>query len=111
MADYLGADCFAVSVMPFQERSRVAKQDRYAIEKHLNFAKNLHIEIRALEANDPAETIVDFARRNQITHILLSRPSYRWRTRLSGTDFVLRVVRMAKDIRVIIVAERRSRHS
>jgi len=111
MADYLGADCFAVSVMPPQDRGRVAKEARYAIEKHLNFAKNLHIEIRTLEATDAAETIVDFARSNQITHILLSRPSYRWSNRLSGTDFVLRVVRRAKNIRVIIVAERRSRHS
>jgi two-component system, OmpR family, sensor histidine kinase KdpD len=110
MADYLGADCFAVSVMPFQDRRRVPKQDRYAIEKHLNFAKNLHIEIRALEANDAAKTIVDFARRNQITHILLSRPNHSWRSRLLGTDFVLRVVRKAKDIRVIIVAERRRQH-
>jgi K+-sensing histidine kinase KdpD len=110
MADYLGANCFAVSVMPFQDRSRVPKHDRYAVEKHLNFAKNLHIEIRALEANDAAETIVDFARRNQITHILLSRPRYSWRSRLLDTDFVLRVVRKAKDIRVIIVAERRRQH-
>jgi len=110
MADYLGADCFAVSVMPFQDRSRVQKTDRYAVEKHLNFAKNLHIEIRALKANDAAETIVDFARRNQITHILLSRPNYSWRNRLLGSDFVLRVVRKAKDIRVIVVAERRRQH-
>lgn len=110
MADYLGADCFAVSVMPSQDRRPVAKEDRYAVEKHLNFAKNLHIEIRALEANDVAETVVDFARRNQITHILLSRPCYSWWSRLFGTDFVLRVVRKAKDIRVIIVAERRREH-
>jgi two-component system sensor histidine kinase KdpD len=110
MADYLGADCFAVSVMPFRDRSRLAKQDRYAVEKHLNFAKNLHIEIRVLKANDVAETIVDFARRNQITQILLSRRNHSWWSRLLGTDFVLRVVRKAKDIRVIIVAERRRHH-
>jgi two-component system sensor histidine kinase KdpD len=110
MADYLGADCFAVSVMPFQDRSGVPKDDRYAVEKHLNFAKNLHIEIRALEANDVAETVVDFARHNQITHILLNRPYQSWWTRLLGTDFVLRVVRKAKDFRVIVVAERRREH-
>jgi len=110
MADYLGADCFAVSVMPFRDRSRLPKQDRYAVEKHLNFARNLHIEIRVLEGDDVAETIVDFARRNHITQILLSRRNYSWWSRLLGTDFVLRVVRKAKDIRVIIVAERRRQH-
>ena len=109
MADYLGADCFAVSVMPFGDR-RLPKGDRYAIEKHLNFARNLHIEIRVLEADDVAEAIVDFARRNQITQILLGRAHYSWWSRLLGTDFVLRVIRKAKDIRVIIVAERRRQH-
>jgi two-component system, OmpR family, sensor histidine kinase KdpD len=110
MADYLGADCFAVSVMPFRDRSRLSKQDRYAVEKHLNFARNLHIETRILEGDDPTETIVDFARRNQITQILLSRRNYSWWSRLLGTDFVLRVVRKAKDIRVIMVAERPRQH-
>src|ERR1039458_225145 len=111
MADYLGADCFVVSVMSFRDRSRLPKHDRYAVEKHLNVARNLHIEIRVLEADDVAETIVDFARRNQITQILLSRRNYSWWSRLLGTDFVLQVVRKAKDIRVIIVAERRRQHS
>jgi two-component system sensor histidine kinase KdpD len=111
MADYLGADCFAVSVMPpFGERKPLPKHDRYTVEKHLSFARNLHIEIRTLEAKDIAEAIVDFGRRNQITHILLSRPNYSWWSFLSGTDLVLRVVRKARDIRVIIVAERRRQH-
>ena len=73
MADYLGADCFAVAVMPFGTQVRLSKQDREAVEKHLNFARNLHIETRVLEGDDAAETIVDFARRNQITQIVLSR--------------------------------------
>ncbi len=29
------------------------------MEKHLNFARNLHIETRILEGDDAAETIVD----------------------------------------------------
>ena len=107
MADYLGADCFAVSVIPLRDHNRLPKQDRNAVEKHLNFARNLHIETRILEGDDPAETIVDFARRNQITQILLSRRNRSSWSRLFGTDLILRVVRKAKDIRVIIVAERR----
>lgn len=107
MADYLGANCFAVSVVPLRDHNRLPKQDRDALEKHLNFARNLHIETRILEGDDAAETIVDFARRNQITHILLSRRNRSSWSRLFGTDLILRVVRKAKDIRVIIVAERR----
>jgi two-component system sensor histidine kinase KdpD len=107
MADYLGADCFAVSVVPLGDRTRLPRQDRNGVEKHLNFARNLHVETRVLEGDDAAETIVDFARRNQITQILLSRCDHSSWNRMFGTDLILRVVRKAKDIRVIIVAERR----
>src|SRR5580704_5289235 len=101
-ADYLGADCFAVSVSQAMDGSEGAA----ATEKHLNFARNLHIETRVLEGADPAEAIVDFARRNQITQILLGRPKYRRWSRLLGTDLILRIVEKAKEIRVIVVAER-----
>ena len=107
MADYLGADCFAVSVMPLHDKGRLPTQDRSAMEKHLNFARNLHIETRILEGDDAAETIVDFARRNQITQILLSRCDHSSWSQLFGSDLILRVVQKAKDIRVIIVAERK----
>jgi len=106
MADYLGADCFAVSVLPRND-GRLSKHDRVALEKHLNFARNLHIETQILQGDDAAETIVDFARRNQITQILLSRRGHSSWNSLFGNDLVLRIVQKAKDIRVIVVAERR----
>jgi len=107
MADYLGADCFAISVLPSQGETRLPNQEREAIEKHLNFAKNLHIETQVLGGDDPAEVLVDFAHANQITQILLSRQDCSWWGRLLGADLILRIVQMAKDIRVIIVAPRR----
>jgi two-component system, OmpR family, sensor histidine kinase KdpD len=108
MADYLGADCFAVSVSSHDCGRRWVTQDIEGIHKHLNFARNLHIETRILEGSDPAETLVDFAYRNQVTQILVARPKKRSSvSRLLGTDLVFRIVRKAKDIRVIIVAERR----
>ena len=107
MADYLGADCFAVSVMPFRGHGRMSKQDQDAVEEHLKFARHLHIETRILEGDDLAETVVDFAHRNQITHIILSRRDYRWWSHLLRTDPILRIVEKATDIRAIIVAERK----
>ena len=105
MADYLGADCFAVCVFPRGDR-RPQDKTVQSVERHLNFARNLHIEARVLEGDDAAETIVDFARRNQITQILVSRRTYSLWNRLLGKDLILRVVRKARDIRVIVVAER-----
>ena len=110
MADYLGADCFAVCVLSRRDQLRPTSDESDNVEKHLSFAKNLHIETAFLEGDDPARTIIHFARRNQITQILLSRPKYHWWSRLLGTDLILRIVRQAKDIRVIIVAERRRQH-
>jgi two-component system, OmpR family, sensor histidine kinase KdpD len=110
MADYLGAECFAICVLSHREGRRAAGNTE-AIEKHLNFARNLHIETRTLEGDDPAATIVDFARRNQITQILVGRPKKSSLvSRLLGTDLVLRIVREAKDTRVTIVAQRRRPH-
>ena len=107
MADYLGAECFAVSVLPRRDGRHPPDESTNTVETHLNFARNLHIETRSVEGDDPAEAIIDFARRNQVTQILLGRPKNRSWGRLLGTDLVLRIVRKAKDIRVIIVAERR----
>ena len=106
MADYLGADCFAVSAIPFRDHGRMSRQDQDAVEGHLKFAKHLHIETRMLEGDDLAETVVNFAHRNQITHIILGRQDYRWWSRLLRTDRILRIVQKATDIRVIIVAKR-----
>lgn len=100
MADYLDADCFAVCVSG-------RKQAGEAMERHLNFARNLHIETRVLEGEQVAERILDFARRNQITHILTMRPKIRPWAHLRNTDPVLRIVQIATDIRVIVVADRR----
>lgn len=111
MADYLGADCFAVCVSSRRGAGRSVAQNLEGIQKHLNFARNLHIESRILEGHDPAETIVDFARRNQVTQILVARPKKRGLlSRLLFTDLVFRIVRNAKDIRVIIVADQRRSH-
>jgi two-component system sensor histidine kinase KdpD len=107
MADYLSADCFAVAVVPSRHRNHPSKAAHDAVERHLNFARNLHIETRVLEGDDAAEAIVDFARRNQITQIILSRGNHSWWSSLLGTDPISQIVQRAKDIRVIVVAERR----
>src|SRR6202007_2874089 len=69
-ADFLGADCFAVVVWPLN-RAKLPAGCAEAMQKHLGFAKNLHIETRTLDSEDPAEAILDFARGNQITQIIL----------------------------------------
>ena len=79
---------------------------REAVERHLNFARNLHIETRIVEGEETASALVEFSRQNQITQIFLARPrDRRWASRF-GRDLVQRVVGLAKDMQVVIVSER-----
>jgi two-component system sensor histidine kinase KdpD len=106
MSDFLEAECFAVAVQPSGDLTRLPDEDREAIERHLNFARNMRVETRILEGEDVAQTLIDFARRNQITQIYLSRPHERVRLPWLYRDLVQKIVALARDMQVVIVSER-----
>jgi two-component system sensor histidine kinase KdpD len=106
VADYLKADCLAVSIECAAERSHMPPADREALEKHLNFAHNLRIETRIIQGSNIAQTLVDFARSHQVTQIFLVRPRRSHTLPLFDRDIVDQVVRLAQDMQVTIVAER-----
>ena len=106
VGDFLGAECFAVTVQPTGDLTGLAMADRDAMERHLNFARNLHIDTRILEGDDVASTLVDFGRRNQVTQICLTRPRRKaWSLALSR-DPAQRVISLARDMLVVIVSDR-----
>jgi two-component system, OmpR family, sensor histidine kinase KdpD len=109
VADYLHADCFAVAVGRDNDLGDLATPEREALERHLNFARNLHIEARVLQGQDVASTLVEFARLNGITHVLIARPTQHQKTKLFGRAVIQEVVRLARDMQVMIVADRSSR--
>src|SRR5215470_5790254 len=49
VADYLRAECFAIFVSRSGDLSELTSRQRDSVEKHLNFARNLHIETRILQ--------------------------------------------------------------
>jgi two-component system sensor histidine kinase KdpD len=106
VSDFLGAECFAVSVQPSGDLSGLSEPHREAIGRHLNFARNLHIETRILEGEDIASALVDFAHRNQITQIFLTRPNRKPWSPVLSRDPVQRVIGLAKDMQVVIVSDR-----
>jgi two-component system sensor histidine kinase KdpD len=108
VADYLKAECFAVCVLPPSSEDGLSKTVRAAIQRHLEFARGMRIETRILEGEDPADTLLDFTRRNGITQIFLSKPSKSAAPVLGRRNFVMDVVRMAKDRQVTVVADRRT---
>src|SRR4029077_98593 len=60
VSDFLGAECFAVAVQPSGDLSGLPQTDREAVERHLNFARNLHIETRILEGDEGVFTLGGF---------------------------------------------------
>jgi two-component system sensor histidine kinase KdpD len=106
MSDFVDAECFAVAVQPTGDLSALPQAEREAMEKHLNFARNLHIETRVLEGEDVAAVLVDFARRNQITQIYLTRPRERNWLRLFSSDPAQKIISLASDMQIVIVSDR-----
>lgn len=107
VADHLHADCFAVAVHRNPDLSDLPPKEREAIERHLNFARNLHIETRLIVGSHIAESLVDFARLNDVTQIFINRPNQRAWLRFSGWNLVEDIVRLGRDMKITIVAERK----
>ncbi len=72
VADYLHAECFAVAVSREIDLHDMPARDREMVERHLNFARNLHIETRVLQGHDVAKTLVEFAHLNGVTQSVLA---------------------------------------
>jgi two-component system sensor histidine kinase KdpD len=104
VADYLQAECYAVTV---RSQGQMTAEQREALEKHLRFARELHVETRTLEGEDVAKALLDFARAHQVTQIFVARPRERPRFRGMGASLIHQIVRLAGDMQVTVVAERK----
>ena len=110
VADYLHADCMAVAIQRPTGGNKVAAGEREAIERHLNFARNLHIDARLLDAesagDDPAKALVEFARVNGVTQLFLARPRGTGLKGMLQASIEQRIVWLSRDMQVTIVADR-----
>ena len=106
VSDFMGAEAFAIAIQPTGDLTGLPEAERQAVEQHLNFARNLHIETRILEGEDVAEVLVDFARRNQITQIYLTRPREQSWLPLLNRDPAQKIISLAKDMQIVIVSDR-----
>jgi two-component system, OmpR family, sensor histidine kinase KdpD len=108
VADYLRAGCFAVAAVPGPGFAALAQEQREAFERHLDFARKLHIDTRVLDASDAAEALARFAHTNGITQIFLAKPAKPKLWRLFARQLLaMRVIRSVRDIQVTVVADRR----
>jgi two-component system sensor histidine kinase KdpD len=106
VADYLHGDCFAAYVLADLDWNRLSPENHEATEKHLSFARNLRIDTHLLSGRDVAQTLVEFARAQGITQIYMGRSYSAAGLPLLRNSTVHRVVRLARDMQVVIVSER-----
>jgi two-component system sensor histidine kinase KdpD len=108
VADFISAECVAVAVAPNHARD---PQFREAIEKHLNFARNLHVETRLLDGESVPETLVQFARTHGITQIFMNWPRRTgWHPPFIRND-IQKIVNLAKEMQMTIVDDHRRAHA
>ena len=105
VSDFLDAECFAVAVHS-GDLSTLPETDRDAINRHLLFARNLHIETRILEGEDVAPVLVDFAgatrSRKSSSSARMIRNGFLSCREIWGSKWS----RSPKDMQVVIVSDR-----
>jgi two-component system sensor histidine kinase KdpD len=111
VADYLQADCFAVYVTSTPDLRDLADAERENLERHLNFARGLQIETRVLQGSDIAQTMVTFARMHGVTQIFVVREKPTALRTWFASALVQRIVNLARDMQVTVVADRSIRHA
>jgi two-component system, OmpR family, sensor histidine kinase KdpD len=111
VADYLRADCLAVYVSKAPNLADLTDNERQALERHLNFARGLQIETRILDGQDVAETAVTFARLNNVTQIFIAREKPTALRSWFAAALAQRIVSLARDMQVTVVADRSSRRT
>jgi two-component system, OmpR family, sensor histidine kinase KdpD len=109
VSDYLQADCFAVCVSKSGDLSELDLEARATLERQLNFARGLRLETRVLRGDDVPETVVNFARLNGVTQIFVMRQKAKGLWSLFNRGLVQRIVGLAADMQVTIVADRSKR--
>ena len=87
IAGRLASDWYAVYVeTPREEMGRIKPEDHATLEENIQFAQQLGARVVRLKSRDVADALIDFARREGITHVVFGQTSRsRWDILLHGS--------------------------
>jgi two-component system sensor histidine kinase KdpD len=87
VAGRLASDWYAVYVeTPNEEPGRIKPLDHAALQENIRFAEELGAQVIKLKSRNVADALVDFARREGITHVVFGQTSRsRWDILLHGS--------------------------
>ena len=104
IAGRLASDWYAVYVeTPREEPGRIKPEDHTALTDNINFAKHLGAKVVKLKAPRVADALIDFARREGITHVVFGQSARsRWDMLLHGS-VINRFLAEVRDATVQVV--------
>jgi two-component system, OmpR family, sensor histidine kinase KdpD len=83
---------------------KLTAKEREQLDKNINLAKQLGIKVRIITNNNIVRAIVDFAQKENITHIIVGKPRVRnLISMLTLGRFVTRLIRFSGNIDVYIL--------
>jgi hypothetical protein len=88
------------------KHSTVLRRIQDRITARAKLVDVLHHDHAGLHGDAKANTLVDFARRNQVTQIFLTRPRRETWSLAFSRDPAQRVIGLAKDMLIVIVSDR-----
>ena len=103
------ADCRALYVSETPDLRHLSAAERESLERHLAFARGLHIETDVLPGSDVASAIMMYARLHGVTQIFVTREKSNALQSWFAAAFVQRLVNLARDMQVTVVADRSMR--
>lgn len=109
IAGRLASDWYAVYVeTPREELGRIKPEDYAALQENIQFAQQLGARMVRLKARKVADALIDFARREGITHVIFGQTSRsRWDILLHGS-VINRFLDEVRDATVQVVPLDRS---
>ena len=112
IAGRLATDWFAVYVeTPKEEPGRIDPHDYMVLEENIRFAKELGAKVVKLRGRRVADTLIEFARREGITHVVFGQSARsRWDVLLHGS-VINRFLRDVRDASVHVVPLERKQAS
>lgn len=106
LAEQLSADWYAVHVeTPAESVKKIGTRDFVTLLDNINLAGDLGAETVWLKSNDVVKAMLDYARDNGITRIIVGRTHRPWWSRVIRGDVPMRLLKAAVDIDVDIVAD------
>jgi two-component system sensor histidine kinase KdpD len=109
IAGRLASDWYAVYVeTPNEELGRIKPVDYAALQENIRFAEELGAKVVKLKSRRVADALIDFARREGITHVVFGQTSRsRWDVLLHGS-IINRFLDEVRDATVQVVPLERS---